>query len=532
LHETSPSPADAPADRAAGEPGARAGRRGANKAVVRDAGLLMVGDVFDRGLGFAFLLAATKLYGLEIYGTYQLALAAFQVVRTVVSFGLGRSIVRDTAAAAASDDMGRVKGAIAVGLGISCTLAVALGAALVFLAPDVIARFYPTHPEVIAPLRVFGYLTPLFAINFIFLQAFYGLDRIRTMVVANNVVEPITRLATLVGLFAAGVLGLRALPWSYLVALVVSSVFAITVFAREFWPRLAGAHAVYRLRETLAFTIPVTLNDLASRSFRSFIVFLLAPFLTSAELGIFGVALKLTGVVFFFSGSLTAAFRPRISRLIAQQRMHALELETRAYNRWILTFALLPYGLLILFPEPILGVLGSQYLPVAGPLRVFCVGLLVAQASGPLMALLLMSGRSRAPLVFLVIAGTLFAGLALWVTPKHGVMGASIAAAATMFTFVPILSAYTQLALGIRIYGRATWKPIAAGIVAFAVGYAVSLVTPEVRFLDAFLIGGSTTLVYVVALVRLGAEPDERALLVELLGPLAKVGKKVKKLLR
>jgi O-antigen/teichoic acid export membrane protein len=532
LSDATPRHADEPAIAA---PDGRAGRPkgpGPNKRVVRDAGLLMLGDVFDRGLGFVYLMAATKLFGLEVYGVYQLALAVFQVVRTLVSFGLGRSLVRDTASAAAVDDMGRVKGAIGLGLAISVTLAVALGAALVFVAPELISRYYPTHPEVIEPLRIFGYLTPLFAVNFIFLQAFYGLDRIRSMVVANNVVEPIVRLTALVALFGAGAMGLRALPYSYLIALVASSLFAIALFAHEFWPRLAGARAEYRVRETLAFTIPVTLNDLASRSFRSAIVFLLAPFLTSAELGIFGVALKLTGVVFFFSGSLTSAFRPRISKLLAQGRTHALELETRAYNRWILTFALLPYGLLILFPEPILNVLGSQYLPVAQPLRIFCVGLLAAQASGPLMALLLMSGRSRPPLYFLIVCGTIYAALALWVTPRYGVVGASAAATATILVSLPALSAYTQLALGIRIYGRATWKPLAAGCVAFAVGYLVSRVAPPIRGLDALLIAGSTTAVYAGVLARLGAEAEERRLLVELLGPLGKIAKKARKLLR
>ena len=79
--------------------------------VGRDAGVLMAGDILDRGLGFAFLLVATKLFGLEIYGAYLIALSVFQVVRTIVSFGLSRSIVKDAAAADAVDDLARLKGA-------------------------------------------------------------------------------------------------------------------------------------------------------------------------------------------------------------------------------------------------------------------------------------------------------------------------------------------------------------------------------------------------------------------------------------
>ena len=86
------------------EPDAREEAPGARRAksavrVGRDTGVLMAGDLFDRALGFMFLIVATKIYGLEIYGAYLIALGVFQIVRAIVSFGLGRSLVRDAAAA-------------------------------------------------------------------------------------------------------------------------------------------------------------------------------------------------------------------------------------------------------------------------------------------------------------------------------------------------------------------------------------------------------------------------------------------------
>ena len=500
--------------------------------IVRDAGALMGGDVVDRGLGFVFLIAATKLFGLEIYGAYQLALAVFQVVRTLVSFGLGRSIVRDTAAASASGEPGRIKGAILLGLGISCSMAFVLGGALYVFSPTLISVVYPTHPEAIEPLRIFGLLTPLFAVNFVLLQAFYGLDRIRLMVVANNIVEPVSRLGALVVLFGLGVAGYYALPFSYLIALVVSSLFAIVFFRRFVWRMLSGVKADLRVRETLAFTIPVTLNDLATRSFRSLNIFFLAPFLSSTQLGVFSVALKLTSVVLFFSGSLTGAFRPRIARLMATGEHVELERETRAYNRWILTFALLPFGLLIMFPVPILNALGWQYVPVAGAMRYFAAGLLIAQSSGPLMALLLMSGRSKAPLAFFVLGGGTYTALSVWAVPRYGVEGVAMAALVAIVVFIPMLAAYVQRKVGIQMYSWTMWKPLAAGLAAFPVGYLVSRVVPEIRYVDAAAIVGATTAVYGAVLYLLGAEREERELLDHLLGRRSRLVKKLKKLLR
>jgi O-antigen/teichoic acid export membrane protein len=507
---------------------ARPGHARATNLVVRDAGVIMAGDLFDRALGFAFLLTATKIYSLEAYGAYLLALAVFHVIRTIVSFGLGRSIVKDTAAGAAIENLGQVKGAIVLGLAISLSLALLLGAGLIFGAGQLVSVFFPRQPEVVSPLRVFGLLTPLFALNFVLLQAFYGLDRIRLMVVANNVVEPLTRLTALVGLYAAGVSGYVALPYAYLIALVVSSLFALTLFRKHVWARLAGVPTILRVRETFAFTVPVTLNDLASRSFRSFNTYLFALYRTSTEISLISIAFKLTGVVFFFSSSLTAAFRPRIARLLAQGNVVELEAETRAYCRWILTFALLPYGLLILFPEVMLRALGPQFVPAAGALRILCVGLLVVQAAGPLMALLIMSGRSKPPLYFVLAGASLYTGLALYAIPRFGMEGAATAAVTTILLVVPILSVYVQRSLGLRIYGRTMWKPLAGGVVAFGAGLAVAYVVPAVRVLDAAAIATTTAIVYLGMLVALGVEPAERDLLVQLLKRLKKIKRKLR----
>ena len=145
----------------------------------------MVGDVLDRVLGLAFLLAATSLYGVAAYGTYVVGLTVFQLVRTVVGFGLGRSLLKDAAAGTAIGDLERVKGAIAFGFAVSITVGLVAAAILVFGAGSIVATAFPGQQHLASTLRVFGVLTPLYAVNFVLLQSFYGVGRVRDMVVAN-----------------------------------------------------------------------------------------------------------------------------------------------------------------------------------------------------------------------------------------------------------------------------------------------------------------------------------------------------------
>src|SRR4029078_1966961 len=184
-------------------------------------------------------------------------------------FGLGVSLVRDAAAASAVEDVGRLKGAIQLGFLLSLPLAIVFGGALLFGAGEIVAYFLPTQSQVVGPIRVFGLLTPLFSINFVLLQSLYGLGRIRDMVAANNIVEPVARLVALGALFTAGVSGYYAIPGAYAIALVVSSLFAIFIFAKNVWPTLVGVKATMRVKETLAFISPGKVNDLATRSLKA-----------------------------------------------------------------------------------------------------------------------------------------------------------------------------------------------------------------------------------------------------------------------
>jgi O-antigen/teichoic acid export membrane protein len=514
---------------------------GSAKRVGKDAVVLMAGDLVDRALGFVFLFTATKIYGLEIYGTYLFALGVFHVIRTLVSFGLGKSLVKDTAAAAAVEDYSRLKGAIVLGFAISLTLAVFSGVALFFGAGELVSLMYPTQPMVTAPLQVFGLLTPVFAANFVLLQALYGLGRIRSMVVANNLIEPTARYLALLAFFAAGVSGYVALPFAYLAALVFSSLFALAVFSRHVWSLIATVRAEYRVKETLAFVVPVTLNDLGTRSFRTFNIAVFAAYRTAVEVSLFSIALKLTSVVFLFSNALIGAFRPRISALLAERRTAELSAETRIYNLWILTFAALPYGLMLAFPADILAALGPQFVAAAPPMRIMCVGLLLAQGAGPLFALLLMSGRSKQALYFIAAAASVYTLAALQAVPRYGMVGAAACAVACVYVFVPIVSLYVGRALGISMYGRAMLKPIAAICIAVAAGSVVWLVLPSappevagqfLRIGRAVALVGVTAAVYVAVLAKLGYAQEEKALIAGLLGPFANIKRKLKRIVR
>lgn len=498
------------------------GNEPASGPVVRNAARFMAGDVVDRLLGFAFLAAALRLYGVADYGTYVVGLTVFQLVRTLVGFGLGRSIMKETAAGTAIGDPGRVKGAILLGMALSSVFSL-IAAAVLVAGADRIAEFaFPSQTGVSTTLTVFGVLTPLYAVNFVLLQAFYGAGRIRDMVLANSFIEPAVRLAALLSFFLAGSSGAFALPAAYFVALGASTVFAGARFAGRVWPELSAARSQFDLRETLSFAFPVMLTDLFSRGLRSLNTFLFAAFRTAPEVGIFDIAIKLCGVAFFFTSSLVTAFRPRIAGLIAQERLDDLSRETQAYTRWIFSFAILPLGFLIVFPDLVLELASPDFVYAATGVRILACGVLVAQSGGPLAALLLMSGRSKQVLYAMVSAASVYTIASIQTIPTYGIDGAAAAATGTVLLAVPIAAVYVRRTVGVSTHGPAIWKPILAAIVAFAVAIAIStLIQAGPRF-TVVVLAAVATCIYAGALLAFGVDPHDRELLGSIAGVLAR----------
>ncbi|HQR40440.1 MAG TPA: polysaccharide biosynthesis C-terminal domain-containing protein [Blastocatellia bacterium] len=175
--------------------------------------------------------------------------------------------------------------------------------------------------------------------------------------------------------------------------------------------------------------------------------------------------------------------------------------------------AILPLGLLILIPAPILGVMSDAFAGAATAVRILSCGLLVAQAAGPLVALLLMSGRSRQVLGIIVGGASLYTLASLYAIPTYGIDGAAAAATGTVLLVVPVLSVHVQRTLGVRIYAWALWKPVAAAGIAYSAALLLSVACGTVGLGSVVLVGSVATMVYVGALVAFGAEHDDRAVL-------------------
>jgi hypothetical protein len=120
-------------------------------------------------------------------------------------------------------------------------------------------------------------------------------------------------------------------------------------------------------------------------------------------------------------------------------------------------------------------------------------------------------------------------------------VGSAACAVAVILVFVPTVSVYVQRSLRIRIYGRVMLKPLIAVVVAIAVALLAEAALPStppdeagalLRVTRAGVVTAVLAVAYLAVLVRLGFEAEERRLLEFLLGPLSKLKRKLRSVVR
>jgi O-antigen/teichoic acid export membrane protein len=206
-------------------------------------------------------------------------------------------------------------------------------------------------------------------------------------------------------------------------------------------------------------------------------------------------------------------YTPMASALYLQGNREELRTLFRSVAKWSFTLGLPIFLLAAIFPAEILSVFGTEFRTGATALVLLAVGMLFQFCTGPVTVTLVVIGRPRLALIDYLVVIVTEIGLAVWLIPQHGVVGAAIASVAgkMLNNVLPLIQVYR--AEGIQPYERSFWKPICAGIVAALIATLAIRVTTFGGITEPVLAGAVVAIVYIGLLLLLGLSEQDRAAL-------------------
>jgi O-antigen/teichoic acid export membrane protein len=396
-------------------------------------------QITGAGLAFLFSVMLARLVGVAGVGLYFLAITIVDISATISRLGLESASLRFASIAHSRGDRGglaalyRKSTSLAFGAGIAIALPVWLIVSHLSLGGEKALEF---RAEL--PLLVFA-IAPvaLLVVQAEFLKA---VGSTATGTFSQAVVPSLLLLAGSIVLWFLGAGTVHAVFVTYVIVAFVSVILAIAMWQWRV-PGIWRERGSFDMGLLLRTSTPLLLVNSMNLVLGWTDVLVLGIWRDAAEVGIYGIALRIALLTAFILSAINVVVAPQFAALHAQGNDTALKRLAQQGAFWTLVAAAPAILVLLLVPDLILQIFGPQFREGAGVLRILALGQLVNVATGSVGVLLVMTGHEK--LMRNIVAASAVLNLLgnLVLVPRYGAIGAA-ASTALSLAFMNILSWY------------------------------------------------------------------------------------------
>ncbi|HEB89289.1 MAG TPA: hypothetical protein ENI85_06935 [Deltaproteobacteria bacterium] len=396
---------------------------------VRGSSLLLLGRMASKVVNFAVQVAIVRLLTKDDYGAFAYGLALALAGELVVKFGLGRGANRYVPYYAERGEHAKVIGTLALVGSVIVTLGTVCFGILWWGSGRGWSGF-PTG-EGARVVLILSLLAPIQALDTICIQTLACYSRPRAIFFRKHVLGPGLRAAAVLSVFLLGG-DSEALAIAYLAGGVAGILVSLHLTRNEL-----RAHGVLPLplrqwrvpwRPLFRFSFPLLSSDLVFIVMTGITTVLLM--MTDGEAGVASMRAVVPAAALntLVAQSFGLLFMPMIMRARARGDFDGFRAQHWQSAAWVsvLTFPIfaLTFGIA---PDLVPGLLGPEYVESASLLALLAAGHYLSVSMGFTSEMLQALGRTRA------IVSTDFAmilvglGVALFLCPQQGALGAAIA---------------------------------------------------------------------------------------------------------
>ena len=475
------------------------------RSVARGAGAQALGLGTTRILGFVTTFLLTTSLGASLYGVFSFSKTLISIAGTITNLGTDQSIYRFIPEYEDQETRNRVFGLATL---TSFVGSVVVGLTLYLSAP-VLTELTLNQPLLTNALRLFAIALPFTTLTGCIASVFRGLELPGYQIIAGSVGRQVFRLIT-VGIVVAVGATLVGVVAAAVVAWVLAFLFGVGLLARRtnFWPSLSGSRP--SVRRFYNYSVPLTMGDVGRMVQNKVDILMVGIFLPGAAVGIYNLSTVLTQALTVPSIALNTIYPPIAARMYSNDELDDLESLFTQVTRWSFTLSLLPAIGLIAYSEQLLAVFGEGFGRGEMVLALFAVGYFADAANGPTNYTLMMTDHQYLLMVDRWTVGISNAVLNYLFINRYGLIGAAIATGFTLTTISAVRVVAIWYTEGLVPYSWKFLKPITAGIACGVVLIGLDVLSP-LTGIALMIVGGLVgTATYVLVLVALGIEPEDR----------------------
>ena len=419
-------------------------------------------------LGITSTILLSRFLGTGGLGEFRLGSVVVQLVTAVCLLGLDRALLRYLPILEARGENGA--NLLIQGGGVVFIMSLVLSVVL-FLAAPVVATFYFHSPEMASVIRLFSLQVPVLALFRFLAGAVTAAKRFDFASKITNILSPaiFVFLLTLLAFVSPSLRGSIA---ARIVAQLTAGAF-LAAFLMQHYRKLrqTGPSTQGIFKGYLLLSMPLFAIGFGYSLLNQMQTIMLGHFVSSSEVGIYSVALKVSGFIIIGLEILLPIVAPLFAQFRATNDHQSLERLFGAATKWLCYSALVIFVYVIIFRMELLRVFGKGFTAGSTVLVILAIGQLVNAATGPTGVLLTTTGKQQWELAntFAIVIFNFL--LSLLLIPKLGMTGGAIAATVSIASVNALKLVQVYALFGLQAFNLKYLKGIvaigAAGLVSY-----------------------------------------------------------------
>jgi O-antigen/teichoic acid export membrane protein len=486
-------------------------------------GIMFVGILFEYAGRLAIGILLARFMGAQQYGLYSLADSTIELCIGITLLGLDMGIVHFVAIYSSRRDDASLWETVQIGLGVPLVLSLVGGVGLyAFAAP--LAREVFHAPELAPVLRVAAFALPGCTLMSGAAAVTRGFKTMHYQVIAQSFSLTLIKLLLIVLFTFTGLNAVKAMTAQSLSTAIAC--LMLVYFAWRLLPRKRPAGLSRKSGKRLfTFSLPVYLTYLLQISGPNLRIMLLGALGTVASVGVFTVAARIS----MFSGlvyrSVGAISMPIVSDLYSKREREQLGRFYQTSTKWIFTFNLPIFLLIVLFRQPILAIFGQDFVTGSIALVILACGDMVNAATGICGTMVTMTENTILNALNSLVTLALTLLLSVLLIPGLGAVGAALAMVAGSIAINVIQVSEVFVLFRLLPYNRSFIKPVIAGLVSAVVTFVTAYwVLAAINFVSAMLCMSLFLAIYACTLGLLGLSEEDRFVLKRVYGRISQTG--------
>ena len=456
------------------------------KKITKGTTIVLFGLFIGKVLGYLSRLVMARFFGAELYGLFAIASTVLAVLTLICLLGTNSGINRFIPFYMGKKDESKVKGTVVSALKITMPFGIILSI-ITFLLSETISVGIFNKPDLVPMIQVFSLVLPFSVLIYVLTSTLRGLQNMKYYTYTWDISKSAVTLIMIVLFFYLG-FGIIGAVYAYYIGYVLACILGI-YFVNKAFPIFRKSIKAKPITKTLfLFSLPIILGSFMRMIMNWFDIFMLGVFVSSAEVGIYSMAIATAALVLVMAEAFNYIYLPVASEMFGKGDLKGISVIYKSVVKWVFSLSFPLFLIMVFFPSTILNILfGGDFVNGSVVLGVLSFGYLMMAVSTMAIANLIAIGKTKINLLNMSISAAINFALNLILIPVYGIFGAGIATGASLLVLALLSNFYSYKYNRVLPFDRNYLKILIAGFVSITIFY-VSLKTLFVDTPDLVLV--------------------------------------------